>query len=191
MADHLWQRRPRFSGKQPEIRNKGGKGQFRIDVLFDAVYLPFVDDAGHKAAQHRRCHVVGVSFNRGSQRKHLPFGQLIPQQCISPQNARHNAGGTGAQSPGHGDIVALSNAQSSQRNAQLVIHNSGRTVHQIVGSRRHMRAVQRGDLNTVALLKGKDIVHRNCQAQRVEAGAHIGTGSRNAYVYQMRGPSLS
>ena len=125
MADHRRQRRTRFAGQQAEIRHKGRKGQFRVDVLFDAVDLTLINDARHKAAQHGGGHIVGVPLDGGCQRQHLAFGQLIAQQGVGAHDARHDAGRAGAEAARHRDIIALGDAQTFQRNAELIIHDPG------------------------------------------------------------------
>ena len=132
-----------------------------------------------------------MALDGGGQRQHLALGQLVAQQRIGAQDARHDTGGTGTQAPGHGDIVALGDAKAPHGNAQLVVHHPRRAIDQVVGAGRHMGAVHRGNLDAAALLEGEYIVHRDRQAQRVKARAHVGARRRNRYLYHMRAPSLS
>ena len=191
MADHGGQRRARLAGQQAEVRHKRRKRQLGVNVLLDAVDLALVDDAGHKSAQHGGGDVVGMALDGRRQRQHLALGQLVAQQGVRAHDACHDAGRAGPEAARHRDVVALGDAQTLQRDAQLVIDDPGRAVDQVVAARRDVGPIDGRNLNAVRFLKRKDVVHRNGQTQRVKPGADVGAGGRDGYSYHIPCPPLS
>ena len=117
--------------------------------------------------------------------------ERFAEQGVRAHDARHDAGRAGPEAARHRDVVALGDAQTLQRDAQLVIDDPGRAVDQVVAARRDVGPIDGRNLNAVRFLKRKDIVHRDGQTQRVKPGADVGAGGRDGYSYHIPCPPLS
>ena len=166
-------------GQQFVVGHHRRKAEAGVHFPLDRIHFPTLKDAGGQPAQQGRGHVVGVALDGGGQGQQLLGVEHVPQHPVGPQQAGDDAGRRGAQAPRHGDGVGLDDLQRRDALAHPVEQALGRAVDQVGLAPGDAGAVRRRDVQLVALLKGGGVVQGDCQAHRVEAGAHVGAGGRD------------
>ena len=166
-------------GQQLVVRHDGSKAETFVHVPLDRIHLAILEHAAGQAAQQCRSHVIRVSLDGSCQCEQLLRVEHIAQHPVCAQQTRDDAGRRGAQTPCHGDGVRLGDLEGRDLLAYFFKQSLGGAVHEIRLTPGDAGAVRCGDLQHLAVLKGDRVVQGNRQTQRIEAGAHVGTGGRD------------
>ena len=191
VGDLFGQGRTGGFGQQLVVRHDGREAEALVYIPLDGVDDAVLENAAGQTAQKGRCHIVRVALDGGGQRQQLPGVEHIAQHPVRAQQARDDAGRGRAEAPGHRDGVGLDELEGRHGLADLIEQTLGRAVDQIGLAAGDAGAVRRRDVQMVALFEGHGIIQGHSQAQRIEAGADVGTGGRDGNFYLHRSSLFS
>ena len=169
----------RLLGLELKRRDHNRKADLFRNRHTHAVDAPPLHRGGDEAARDRGARVVGVPFDLRREVDEVGLRERRPEHTVRAEDARHDAGRAAAEAAGHRDVVFLNDPEARKLLAADLIEVLRRPVDQVGFIGRHLHVVGRRDLQRVGLLHPDAVVHRERDAEGVEAGAEVGAGGRN------------
>ena len=132
VVDALRERRTRLFGGKLEVRDKDHEVDRAVDRHADMADMAVFEQRHAEAAEDGRSRVIRMALDGRRKINDRVAVERLAEQGVRAHDARHDAGRAGPEAARHRDVVALGDAQTLQRDTQLVIDDPGRAVDQLL-----------------------------------------------------------